>query len=66
MNNVKSNYPEGWQLSNYPEGWQLTDREFEYFRDEIRKGMGTTNGDTAPIEVTVRQLSLLIQNYRIK
>ena len=50
-----------WNASNYPKDWQLEDREIEAMFDNCCEGLATTNGDTAPVEVTVRQLLLLLR-----
>jgi hypothetical protein len=50
-------------LTEYPEGWELTDQEVSEFFDMCRDGLRTTNGDTAPVTITVRQLLLLLRGY---
>jgi hypothetical protein len=52
--------------SSYPPDWQLNDRDTKYFLEEIEKGLSTTNGDTAPITVTARQLILLMEGKRCR
>jgi hypothetical protein len=49
------------RLSDYPPSWGLTDHELEGLLEKCKEGLKTTNGDTAPVEVTVRQLLLLLR-----
>jgi hypothetical protein len=50
-------------LTEYPEGCELTDQEVSEFFEMCRDGLRTTNGDTAPVTITVRQLLLLLRGY---
>ena len=44
---------------------QLDDREIEGIRNQIDMGMRTTNGDTAPVDITARQAMILLDAYEL-
>lgn len=47
---------------DYPDDWKLTVNESERLYQLCEAGLATTNGDTAPVEITARQLILLLQS----
>lgn len=49
--------------SAYPPDWQISERETEELLRLCNDGLCTTNGDTAPVTVTVRQLLLLLRRH---
>lgn len=50
-------------MSDYPKDYQLTEDELDKIIEECVKGLSTTNGDTHPIELSVRQVSLLLRSF---
>lgn len=42
---------------------RLTYQEIESIVKEVDKGMRSTNGDTAPISLTSRQVAILLSTY---
>lgn len=46
--------------SNYPTDWWLQPSEVEAMFAQCEAGLCTTNGDTAPVTITTRQLLLLL------
>ena len=45
------------------EGRGLDDKEIELLLEQLDKGMRTTNGDVCPIDITGRQLYILLGSY---
>jgi hypothetical protein len=50
------------ELGTYPKDWQLTHSELDNIVKDCEAGLSTTNGDTAPVTLTVRQVLLLLKN----
>ena len=48
-------------LSDYPPAWGLSEKEVENMVESCNKGLATTNGDTSPVTLTVRELLLLLR-----
>lgn len=49
--------------SLYPDDWQITLEEAETIYAQCVAGLCTTNGDTAPVTITARQLLLLLRAH---
>lgn len=49
---------------SYPSDWRLRESEVELICNEAEEGLKTTNGDTSPVTITVRQFSLLLANLK--
>jgi len=47
----------------YPPDWRLDKQEIIDLYKKCQEGLATTNGDTAPVEISVRQLQLLLKCY---
>lgn len=45
---------------DYSDDWRLTAEELDDLSKRAIEQLGTTNGDTGTVEITVRQLALLL------
>lgn len=49
--------------SEYPKDWQLQEQEISVLYNKYKEAISTMNGDTEKVEITARQLILLLRLY---